>query len=1813
MNGILVVVMVFLLLAASLGVVAYLVYQRKLRRAKAIERGLKMVPIQIHLPPPSADTVVGSRDVRDVMREKTAQAEVLYNLLAGTASEGFKSKFYGQRHIALEIIASHGLVHFYAAVPVAMVSVVKKSIQTAYPGALLEEVEDHNIFNQEGRLAATMGGEIILKADSAYPISTYEELDRDPLEAIITTLSGIGKDDGAAIQVMVRPATSGWVKHSTKLVERLHKGESKGLGFNAMDLARAVASPPTTAAADAAKQAPSKALSNLQLGTIERIENKTKQPGFEVLVRLVVSTQTVATSQQLLRDLATAFALFEAPGLNGFKFLPAIDVQGLVTAFIMRFFPPEMHSSILNSTELATLFHLPDSQFVPTANVERQASKEVDGPVSLPSSGLLFGFNEFRGVKKEIRLSTEDRRRHTYVLGQTGTGKSTLLENLAVQDMLAGNGFAFIDPHGDTAEKLLSMVPKSRAEDVIYFNPSDTEYPLGLNLFEFSDPAQKDFLIQETISMLYKLYDPNGTGVIGPRFEQWYRNAALTLMSDPAGATFLEIPKVFTDTEYLKQKFRYLKDPTVIDFWTKEMGQTSDYHKSEMLGYFVSKFGAFQQNEIMRNIIGQTKSAFDLRDIMDHKKILIVNLSKGQIGELNSKLLGMMFVIKFQAAAMSRADMPEAERTDFSLYVDEFQNFSTDSFASILSEARKYRLNLIVANQFIGQLTNEIRDAVFGNIGTILGMRMGPEDAEFMVKQFTPIFDARDLVNLPNGHAAIRMMLGGVPSQPFTIRGLPPLGTANPELGLAIKQLSAAKFGATKAMVEADITARLSGRTAPVAPPAPAAEALEQVAIPATPAEVPDATPVAAAPTVFTPQLQAPVTAEPVPAAPEAPEPQAAAPTAPVLALTPPPIGAPPVDSISAAAPVFVPVPPIIPEPEPVQAIVSPSVVQPLAASHPGGLSISDITGGRMPGASVATPGTAYIPPIGAPPMDLPFTASPVLSEAQASGGMPLPMTPGQGVETGSSEAAEALSAIPLIPAGAEPKQPALTPSKTSDESPQMVSRTRVIELADTPLADDPMATIPLIEDLRPISIVETSAATPPPAPETSPVEAPAPVPAFDPTSMVALTPNESQQQPEPSSETIAAPQTAPSSEPARTEAQTWSETAEPEPRSVPQPEAEEDLDFSGSLVHFTEPKFGSGSEQPLDSAAPVAPASSPVTEVPTATEDQIMPEIPAVPDVGQVPAQLAFTPPPIGAPPLGTAEPVTLAAPAPAPAAVAPSPPASEPVPTVPPAIGAPPVDIALPAVESANVEAVPDTVALPEITSEPFAVRQPEVETPLPDIEKSGDVTPVLLDEVDETPRIESVSSVPAVEEPPAIKIEEEKPANVEAAVPENTEPVTAAPLASTSEGTAKPEAELNAEPERSSDDVMAAVMEAARLRQAEREAAPAEASAPVPDAAEPSPEPASETSSPAAFTPEILDNLPVIDPVLATEDQIDDLLNTSIIHDSHPSSSRLPEPDENSASQNDATKTNDEVVTSQASSHHRLPDVVTALNADEQPTPEEDGRDHALTGGHKVIQPLEPIVSHQEEFSQELKRLEAEEKLDVSETPQVEPQAKLSVSDQAVEDEPAIKDTAVLLPPPALVPFEAPEPAVPAVISPEPIVMPEDDFGLPEAESLEAGDVAALRAKREADERAAQAEAEARAQNSPTASQEAPIESGADAAASNDQPPEEVNEKPLQPKRKRLRHRSKPQSAATGNESAQPQEETDVKDTVAETVVKDVPADADKTENSNTGNLIMPSAASPLTHTDPAPAAAVARPEKLAKGEVFVDDKGNVIVGE
>jgi hypothetical protein len=813
------ILLVVTLIMALVGLAVFISYRNTARETKGYERGLKMVSLLIHLPPSSDDIDGGGRDKRDVTEETIAPAEVMYNILASTVTKGFKADFYGQRHFGFEVIAVNNTINYYVTCPVPLVAVVEQAITSAYPSARVEEVEEQNLFNQVGKIGGTSGGEIHLAKEFVYPIATFQETKRDVMQSILNSLISLEKQDGVGIQILIRPAGSGWAKRSRDVASKKRKGKDKKSGFTIGGFTiKQILMSPFKPPDDSKKSDSNPSISGSDQSLIDAIEAKTQYPGFETLIRVVVSSNTSARSQTILNGLNASWALFNSEGRNGLKFSGAKDIDKFVTSFIFRFFPQEMNKDVLNSIELATLFHLPDQKNTPTSQLQRQASKQVDGPSNMPSTGQLMGYNLYRGIKKEIRISDEDRLRHMYIVGQTGTGKSTLLKNLMLQDMLDGKGFAFLSPHPSDPIDLLGMIPKSRVDDVIYFNPTDLEMPVGLNMFEFSadHPEQKDFLIQEAISMLYELYDPNRQGMIGARFEQLFRNAALTVMADPEGGSIIDLPKLFIDKAFLESKLKYVTAPDVIEFWRKEMpasAQSKDH--GEMISWFASKIGAFRTNEMMRNIVGQLKSGINIREAMDNNKIVVIALDKGRTGEINSRLLGMMFLTKFTAAAMSRSDMLETgeEMKHFTLYIDEFQNFLVDSIKTILAEARKYKLSLVMANQYVGQLTDEIKDAVFGNVGSLISLRTGPEDAEALVKQFTPVFDTDDLIKMPNLNAAVKMLVSGIPASPFTMFIPFPDKRPNMEIAKALKRLALSKYARPKDEVAAEIFERMSDKS----------------------------------------------------------------------------------------------------------------------------------------------------------------------------------------------------------------------------------------------------------------------------------------------------------------------------------------------------------------------------------------------------------------------------------------------------------------------------------------------------------------------------------------------------------------------------------------------------------------------------------------------------------------------------------------------------------------------------------------------------------------------------------------------------------------------------------------------------------------------------------------------------------------------------------------------------------------------------------------------------------------------------------------
>lgn len=405
-----------------------------------------------------------------------------------------------------------------------------------------------------------------------------------------------------------------------------------------------------------------------------------------------------------------------------------------------------------------------------------------------------IGKTNFRGQERLVAIKDNDRLRHTYMIGKTGTGKTTLYQNMALQDINSGYGVCFVDPHGEAIEFLLKRIPKNRLDDVILFDPSNTDGPMGLNLLEYKDESEKDFLVSEAIEIFYKIFDPEQTGVIGPQFEHWMRNAALTVMADPEGGTLLEIPRLFVDKNFEMYKRKFVTDPVVQEFWEKQMAKTADFHRSEMLNYFSSKFGRFMTNAMMKNIIGQKKSAFSIPEVLSGEKILLINLSKGKVGETNGQMLGLILMTKLQLAVMQRASIPENERRPFYLYVDEFQNLLTDAFISMLSESRKYGLSVHLTNQYVAQLPEKIRDAILGNVGTVITFQIGAQDATMLKKEMNPL-EENDLQNVPQKTFYIKTVIDGEPTEPFLAKGFPPAPEEGQNYAETLKILSELRYG----------------------------------------------------------------------------------------------------------------------------------------------------------------------------------------------------------------------------------------------------------------------------------------------------------------------------------------------------------------------------------------------------------------------------------------------------------------------------------------------------------------------------------------------------------------------------------------------------------------------------------------------------------------------------------------------------------------------------------------------------------------------------------------------------------------------------------------------------------------------------------------------------------------------------------------------------------------------------------------------------------------------------------------------------------
>ncbi len=752
------------------------------------------------------------------MKEEIAKGETIFSAIGGLkAQRGFINWLTGRSdQFSFEIVASHNRISFYVAAPKDSARYLEQQIHAHYPQAVIEELEDYNSFSLKGQIAA---GYLRPAKSFVFPLKTYQKMDVDPLNSLINILSKLDKDESLAIQYTVRSARGSWHRISRRVTASIIKKQSVKNGLTAASafgrfLHGFDAIFKTSKPRNPNDPNDMKKLSVVEEEMLKSIEEKNLKAGLDVNVRVVACARTKEKANVYLENVSSAFMEYNNFSYgNVFSRLHKSDSDKTIKDFIYRFFR-ESISFLLNSEELASIFHFPLST-TETPNIFWLTAKIAPAPATIPTEGITLGENVYRGVKQEIRIKRDDRRRHTYIIGKSGVGKSVLLANMAIQDIQNGEGVCVLDPHGDLIQDILDRLPPERAEDVIIFSPGDLGRPLALNLLDYDEhyPEQKSFVINEMIGIFDKLYDLKATG--GPMFEQYMRNAMLLVMDDPAsGSTLMEIPKVLADEDFRRLKLSRCKNQTVVDFWRKEAEKAGgEAALANIVPYITSKLTSFISNDMMRPIIGQQKSAFNLREVMDKQKILLIDLPKGVVGEMNAYLLGMILVGKILMAALSRTDLPKEARKDFYLYIDEFQNFTTSSVCQILSEARKYSLNLIIAHQYIGQLVKnnntEIKDAVFGNVGTMVNFKVGPEDAAFLVKEFAPVFNEYDLINVDKGLACLKLLVDNSALRPFSLKTIwPLLGVKHPGLADKVRALSRLKYGQNVRLVEAEISRR---------------------------------------------------------------------------------------------------------------------------------------------------------------------------------------------------------------------------------------------------------------------------------------------------------------------------------------------------------------------------------------------------------------------------------------------------------------------------------------------------------------------------------------------------------------------------------------------------------------------------------------------------------------------------------------------------------------------------------------------------------------------------------------------------------------------------------------------------------------------------------------------------------------------------------------------------------------------------------------------------------------------------------------------
>jgi len=725
---------------------------------------------------------------------------------------------HDENHFTVELSASEGSEEFvfYVSVPETQKQLFEKHFLAVYPDArVFEKKDDYNIFNADG---VSVCSEAIQARHEIYPIKIYEQFDFDPLNVILNSFTHINKHgEGAAIQLVINPVGDYYTKEYKSALDEIRKGTKVK---EAIDIRHTFAGKFAKAAGEVGKgfisefsnkpkDKKDEGLKPIDDIAVEQITQKISAPIVETNIRIVTSAPNRDRAEQILGEIESTFNQFDNAVGNTIVFKridQGADERNFMHAYSYRLFNSK--SSIpLSLKELNTIMHFPGDSITAQPQLKQSKSKTAPAPFDLPTEGLELGINNHRNTHITVHMAREDRLRHFYTIGQTGTGKSSFLRKMIIQDIKNGEGVCFIDPHGSDVQDILSHIPKERFDDVIYFDPSQTDRPMALNMLEYNRafPEQKTFVVNELFSIFQKLYGAVPESM-GPMFEQYFRNATMLVIEDPdSGSTLLDVSRVMSDKAFRDLKISRCKNPVVVQFW-KEIAEKAGGEGAlqNMVPYITSKFDVFLANDIMRPIIAQEKSSFNFRELMDSKKILLVNLAKGKLGDINSSLIGLILVGKILMAALSRVDSFGKDMPPFYLYIDEFQNITTPSIATILSEARKYKLSLTMAHQFIAQLDEKIKDAVFGNVGSMAVFRVGAEDAEFLVKQFEPVFSPHDLMNIDNMNCYLKMLSGGKPIKPFNIEFTWP-SKGNERIVPGLKELSLLKYGSEREHVEADI------------------------------------------------------------------------------------------------------------------------------------------------------------------------------------------------------------------------------------------------------------------------------------------------------------------------------------------------------------------------------------------------------------------------------------------------------------------------------------------------------------------------------------------------------------------------------------------------------------------------------------------------------------------------------------------------------------------------------------------------------------------------------------------------------------------------------------------------------------------------------------------------------------------------------------------------------------------------------------------------------------------------------------------------